>query len=208
MAGWEVSRHPEWDMMYVAGLTAREIADRCHQNIATVHRHLRMREKYEPGFHAKHQAALASRDPDRPSTRWRQRLYEALDFQATHQRLPDRSEDPREQSLHEWILDQRNAYRQGQMSVAKIVLLEDLQDWAVDTQRMMLDEHWRNQLARLTDFVASTGRFPRYKEYSSEQERVLGVWLHTQHQRRAEDRLLPWRKAAMDAAFPVWASHT
>lgn len=195
-------------MMYLAGLTAREIADRCHQNIATVHLHLRVREKYAPGFHAAHAAALASRDPDRPSIKWRQRLQQALEFQATHDRLPRSGENSVEQSLYKWIADQRGAYRKGQMSVAKIVLLDDLRDWTDDTKQLKLDEKWRVQLAQLSDFVAATGRLPRYKKYSSEQERVLGVWLHTQHQRRAEDRLLPWRKAALDAAFPRWQSHT
>lgn len=45
MVGWDVSRHPEWDMMFTAGLTAREIADRCKQNIATVHLHLKKPRK-------------------------------------------------------------------------------------------------------------------------------------------------------------------
>lgn len=61
MVGWDVSRHPEWDMMYAAGLTVREIADRCHQNCSTIHLHFRVREKYEPGFHARHEAALKAR---------------------------------------------------------------------------------------------------------------------------------------------------
>lgn len=67
MAGWEVSRHPEWDMMYAAGLTAREIADRCHQNVATIHAHFQSRERYEPGTRATHEAALAARGADRPT---------------------------------------------------------------------------------------------------------------------------------------------
>lgn len=62
MAGWEVSRHPEWDMMYAAGLTVREIADRCHQNVATIHAHFQSRERYEPGTRAKHEAALEARE--------------------------------------------------------------------------------------------------------------------------------------------------
>lgn len=195
-------------MMYLAGLTAREIADWCQQNIATVHLHLRVREKYEPGFHAKHEAALASRDPDRPTTWWRRRLHEALEFQAAHDRLPRSDGDDVEASLARRVADQRRAYGKGRMSVAKIILLDGLRDWASDTKQAKLDDKWRTSLGLLTEFVASTGRLPRYKDYSSELEHVLGVWLHTQHQRRAENRLLPWRKAALDDAFPVWQSHT
>lgn len=64
-----MSRHPEWDMMYAAGLTVREIADHCHCNVATIHLHLQVREKYTPGLHTTHAAALARRDPDPPLQR-------------------------------------------------------------------------------------------------------------------------------------------
>lgn len=46
--------------MYRAGLTVREIADRCQQNVATVHLHLRVREKYQPGLHAAHEITRRS----------------------------------------------------------------------------------------------------------------------------------------------------
>ncbi|MGP5391716.1 hypothetical protein [Glutamicibacter arilaitensis] len=45
---------------------------------------------------------------------------------------------------------------------------------------------------------------PRYKNYSTEAERVLGVWLHIQHQKRAAGTLPPWRLKMMDNAFPHW----
>ena len=68
LAGWEVSGHPEWEMMYAAGLTVREIADRCRQKRNTVHLHLHVREQYQPGLRATHEAALAARDSDSPTT--------------------------------------------------------------------------------------------------------------------------------------------
>lgn len=71
MVGWEVSRHTEWDMIFTAGLTAHEIADLCEQNIATVHLHLRNREKYDPDFFAKHMTALEDRGPYCITTKWR-----------------------------------------------------------------------------------------------------------------------------------------
>lgn len=100
MVGWEVSRHPEWDMMYTAGLTVREICDLCHQVPATVHLHVRVREKYEPGYQAKHEAALNERGPSRPTTQWRRRLAELADFYAANGRLPTTTGDHAECSLH------------------------------------------------------------------------------------------------------------
>ena len=112
MAGWDVSRHPEWDLMYEAGLTVREIADRCNQKHNTVHRHLQVREQYQPGLRASHDAAFAARDPGSPTTGWRRRLKEAQDFLAAHSRLPHHDGDPAEKSLHTWISEQQRAQNQ------------------------------------------------------------------------------------------------
>ncbi|GGM01007.1 hypothetical protein GCM10010038_33840 [Glutamicibacter protophormiae] len=208
MTGWNVSRHPEWDMMYAAGLTVREIADRCRQNVATIRLHLSVREKYAPGLRATHEAALAGRGPDRPTTAWRRRLDEALAFQAAHQRLPSNSGEGVEGSLARWVANQRTAYLSGRMSAAKVILLDGLEGWQGHPQQQLLDERWRSTLAALTAYVAAVGEMPRYKNYASEHERTLGVWLHTQHQRRSEGTLQSWRLEALDAAVPSWRSRS
>lgn len=206
MAGWEVSRHPEWDMMYAVGLTVREIADRCHQNVATIHAHFQSRERYEPGTRATHEAALAARGVDRPTISWRKLLAEVLEFQKTHGRLPSHDGDNTERRLHRWVLKQRRAHRNKSMSTPKIVLLEDLTGWNIDAHQQELDETWRARLTSLIDFTAANHQIPRYKNHSTEAERVLGVWLHIQHQKRAEGTMIPWRLEMMDAAFPHWQS--
>lgn len=143
MAGWEVSRHSEWDLMYTAGLTAREIADRCHQGVAAIHRHTQMREQYEPGYEAKHVAALNGRDPKRPNAAWRRRLSEALDFQTAHARLPKWDAGPDERALFIWIASQRRMLEKGSLPVSKIFLMEDLADWDLSAHRRQLDKEWR-----------------------------------------------------------------
>jgi len=194
-------------MMYAAGLTERAIADRCRQNVATVSLHLRVREKYSTGLRATHEAALAARGPDRPSTLWRKRLNEALAFQETHQRLPRTGGDEVERSLAQWVADQRLSYMKGRMSVPKIVLLDDLREWHIDVHQQEFDQKWSRQLAAVKEFVDTTGRWPRYRKFESEHERILGVWLHNQHQRRAENTLQPWRLKALNATLPSWHSY-
>ena len=206
MVGWDVSRHPEWDMMYKAGLTVREIADRCHQNVATVHLHLQVREKYQPGLRAAHESALNDRDPDRPSTKWRKCLEEVIHFQADHGRPPRNEGGSQEQRMSRWIAAQRRAFNQGKMSKAKEVLLDSLSDWLLDTHQQELDERWRVKLLDLQDFVSEFGTMPRYKNFASEREHTLGVWLHNQHQRRAEQKLDEWRLEAINVAIPGWTS--
>jgi len=206
MAGWEVSRHPEWDMMYAAGLTVREISDLCHWHCATIHRHFQIRERYAPGTRAKHETALAARGVDRPTVSWRKLLAEVLAFQTIHGRLPHHDGDDTERRLHRWVLDQGRAYRNSEMSASKIILLDGLIGWSIDTRQQERDEVWRTKLASLIEFTATYERTPRYQNHSSETERVLGVWLHVQHQKRAEGTLLPWRLKIMDEAFIHWQS--
>lgn len=206
MTGWHVSRHPEWDMMYAAGLTVREIADRCHQIVATVHLHLQVREKYSPGLRATHEAALARRDPDRPTTSWRRRLDEVMEFHATNQRLPSSQGEAQEKSLAEWVASQRISYQKGKMGAAKIILLDRLPNWNVNLHQQRLDEAWKAKLAAVVDYVKVTGSLPRYRNYATEHERTLGVWLHNQHQKRTTGNLTEWRKTALDDAMPTWHS--
>lgn len=206
MTGWHVSRHTEWDMMYAAGLTVREIADRCHQIVATVHLHLQVREKYSPGLRATHEAALARRDPDRPTTSWRRRLDEVLAFHVANQRLPSSQGQDQEKSLAQWVASQRISYQKGKMGAAKIILLDKLTNWNVNQHQQRLDEIWKAKLAAVVDYVKVNGSLPRYRNYSTEQERRLGVWLHNQHQKRTKGTLAEWRKSALDDAMPSWRS--
>lgn len=142
------------------------------------------------------------------TTQWRGRLDEALAFQAVHHRLPRRSAGGAERALALWIGVQRVAYRKGGMSAAKVTLLDKLDGWETNAHQQRLDEAWRASLAAVGAFVAATGQMPRYKTYTSETEHTLGVWLHVQHQRRAEHTLKPWRLEALNEVVPGWRSRT
>ena len=193
-------------MMYAAGMTVREIADRCNQKRNTVHLHLQVREQYQPGLRATHDAAFAARDPDSPTTSWRRRLKEAQDFLTAHGRLPHHDGDPVEQSLYTWISTQRRAKNRGTLSTPKIVLLGSLPGWDTSSRQFELDEQWLTRLSQLKDYIAATGHRPRYKNFETEHEHTLGVWLHVQHQKRAEKTLQPWRLEALNSAHPGWHS--
>lgn len=206
MVSWDVSRHPEWDMMFMAGLTAREIADRCKQNIATVHLHLKNREKYEPDFYGKHIEALEARGRYRVTTQWRRRMREAQDFYLAYGRLPLLAGDSSEHSLAVWVGEQRRLYERNELPQAKITLLEPLSGWKLNPRTQEKEIRWRNKLDLFIDFVATEHRMPRYRTYSTPEEHALGVWLHNQHQRRTERRLEPWMLEALNNAVPGWRS--
>lgn len=206
MVGWDVSRHPEWDMMYAAGLTVREISTWCHQVYSTVHLHLQVREKYSPGLRARHEAAFAERGSNIPSTKWRNKLAAAVDFYQRKGRLPATSTDPAEQSLHHWICLQRRSFEGGDMPLSKRVLLGALPGWDQNAHQLALDQLWRSRLREFQIFVEAHERMPRYKNSSSELERRLGVWLHNQHQRRTQGDLVLWRLEALNAVASGWHS--
>ncbi|PQZ83729.1 helicase associated domain-containing protein [Arthrobacter sp. MYb222] len=204
MAGWEISRHPEWDLMYAAGLTAREISDLCHQNIATVHLHLRKREDYTPGFQAKHEATLAARGPNRPTAKWRKRAKEALDFYSENKRLPQRNGGHDERSLFAWISEQRRQFNNGLLPKIKIAALQDLDNWKVNPWQQELDKKWERKLIFAIEFTNSQKRLPRYRGYSSDHERTLGVWLHNQNQRESLGKLELRRVQELNTKLPTW----
>lgn len=206
MTGWDVSRHPEWDMMYRAGLTVREIADHCRRDPRTVHRHVQIRETYEPGFHSEHLANLHLRSPDRPRTRWRQKLAKVEEFVNLNGRLPEYSNASDESSLYRWLSCQRRKLERNELSNQKIVLLNSLPCWNEPKWQIELDLRWENRLQDLELFVTTHKRMPRYKNYLNESERQVGVWLHSQHQKRSNGTLNPIRLSLLDQRVPGWHS--
>lgn len=157
-------------------------------------------------LHAAHEAALNDRDPDRPSTRWRKCLDEVIQFQTTYGYLPRSDGDTQERRLFRWLAVQRRSFEHDRMSQAKEVLLDNLANWRRNAFQDELDERWRAKLIDLQNFVSELETMPRYKNFASKREHVLGVWLHNQHQRRAERKLKDWRLEALNVTIPDWAS--
>lgn len=192
--------------MYIAGLTAREIADLCGWNLSTVHFHLRRREKYQPGFQSRHVEALAARHPDRPTPQWRKQMSLLKEFTETSGRLPETSVFPDEARLHAWLVSQRRSYTRGEMSPGKVYLLDSISDWQGTPHKELLELHWLKRLQMVSDFYSQAGRFPRYRSYTTKLEHTLGVWLHIQHQSRSQKKLSIERRHKMDATLPGWKS--
>ncbi|WP_411805108.1 helicase associated domain-containing protein [Arthrobacter sp. LAPM80] len=187
-------------------MTVQEIADFAGRARSTVHRHLQVREACNEGLRAEHDAAREARGPAWPPTRWQRRYKEVQDFFKTNGRLPAVDGDEAERDLEKWLKSQRTLHRRGALPAIRITLMDMIPNWDVSSPRTTLDDHWRDRLCDLTAFVAESGQMPRYKKYSDESEHVLGVWLHTQHQARAEGRLLSWRLGALDSALSGWHS--
>ncbi|WP_449372235.1 Helicase associated domain protein [Arthrobacter psychrolactophilus] len=133
MPGWEVSRHPEWEQMYAAGLTVREIADVVKRPRTTIQQHLLIRERYYiPGLRAAFEAARDAREPDWPTRQWHGRLDELAAFVTTKGRIPMiRHPYDAESSLQNWLRRQRELHQEGTLHPAKLAALNAAwPDWA------------------------------------------------------------------------------
>lgn len=206
MSGWETSRHPEWDLMYAAGLTVREIAEHCHAPRSTVQRHFQVWEEREPGQRAAHEAALAVRLKHDAARLWLQQLQVAQDFIDTTRRHPLSDSRRHEQAIYQWLSQQRKAHLEGRLTASQMQALDWLGDWKTPPRQQVLDEQWKSRVRELVAFVDRTGECPRYRKFATEREHTLGVWLHIQTQRRARKQLLPWRERDLDDAVPGWHS--
>lgn len=190
----------------MSGMTVRGIADYTGRARSTVHRHLQVRETLVEDMRAVHDAAREARGHDWPATRWQHAYKATQDFLRATGRLPAAGGDEAENELASWIRNQLALHGSGHLPGIKVTLMAMLPGWDSMAPRTDLDARWRQRLSQLVAFITETGHLPRYKRYDSEHEHVLGVWLHTQHQWRAEGRLLPWRLQALNSAVPEWHS--
>lgn len=201
MKGTFESRHPEWDLMYISGLTAREIADVCHANIATVHFHLRVH-----GEQKAHADALQARWERKPPESWRKRLNEVLEFKQSNGRLPLANCGKYEKGLSTWLSKQRRELSSGLLTPGKIKMLNSLTGWNISPQRKAQDERWEENFSSFIKFTNENNFLPRYHNYDSEYERKIGVWLHVQYQNRREGKLRIERLEKLNLAYPNWHS--
>ena len=192
--------------MYKSGMSVREISDPTGRPLSTVHRHLQVRESYDDEIRPLHDAANAARGPGWPTTHWQRRYKATQVFLAANGRLPAAGGDEEESSLARWVANQRALHIRGELPAIQITLMNMLLGWTYREPTANRNNHWRECHAALLAFVAESGYLPRYKRYDSEREHSLGVWLHTQHQGRAEGRLEQLRLKALDEALPSWHS--
>jgi hypothetical protein len=66
------------------------------------------------------------------------------------------------------------------------------------------DARWEQRFAELSAYRAGGNDCPRHKSPDSEQERVLGIWLHVQRISRREGKLHPDREERLNDSLPGW----
>ena len=201
----------EWTLMYVRGLTIRQIATLCRVDYEKVRLHIRSRERRDPTLLGRRlllhdQPAPAPPQPAAPYREpWQDKFAQLRTFVRRWRRFPQQlSTDPEEKSLHRWLRHQRARYTAGRMTEDQSRSLDTLGQWrgAVIGDR---ETHWRNVHAQLLQFIQDTGRMPhRQNENATELEATLDVWIQTQRAKARAGKLSPTRRRILDDTVPGW----
>jgi hypothetical protein len=77
--------------------------------------------------------------------------------------------------------------------------------WDRPSTRKAGDEaRWHQRLAELTTYRAAGNDWPRHKQAETEQERLLGVWLHTQRIKHRRNELDQNKESQLNTLLPGW----
>jgi hypothetical protein len=82
--------------------------------------------------------------------------------------------------------------------------LKQIADWELRTRKDDDEARWNQRLQDLTAYIAAGNDWPRHKRTDTEEERVLGMWLHIQRMKYRRSELGQDRKAQLDALLPRW----
>lgn len=197
------SRAVEWVLMYRKGLTAGRIADLCGVPKQKVTRALGRAKRREPELDLEHLANAPQQATFTP--RWTARCEELARFVAENGRMPfAKGHGHTESSLGRWLAKQRAASARGCLNKDQRDALTRVGGWEANPRSQRDARRWQQRLAGLAEFVALERRFPSYRRPTSEAERVLGTWLHTQRQAAVSRQLPAEQLHAMDVQIPGW----
>ncbi|WP_419095531.1 helicase associated domain-containing protein [Pseudarthrobacter naphthalenicus] len=65
-------------------------------------------------------------------------------------------------------------------------------------------ERWNQRLQEITDYMAAGNAWPRHKRTHTEEERVLGMWLHIQRLKYRRDELDQGKKDQLNTILLGW----
>ncbi|MDE8670792.1 helicase associated domain-containing protein [Pseudarthrobacter sp. H3Y2-7] len=195
---------PEWVLMYRKGLPPTKIAAVTGAPLGTVRYHLGIAAQAEPGLRAEHKAARGA--VTRETSRGLQNMADTITFYEKEGRLPTTGGKPaRERALGAWLTYQRNAAAAGTLSPAYRGGLAVIPDWNTPPTRTEENAaRWNLRLAELVKYRKAGNDWPLHKKTSTEEEWVLGVWLHGQRINHRNGILTRNRKAQLNSALPGW----
>ena len=84
--------------------------------------------------------------------------------------------------------------------------LKAVPGWDQQPGRKAKDEaRWHKRLAELMNYTAAGNDWPRHKKTDSDQERTLGIWLHTQRMKHRSRELDQDKQTHLNTLLPGWS---
>lgn len=197
--------NPEFVLAYRLGLPASKIAVWARVPESTVRYHLQIAAKQDPGIREEHMAALPKREP-RTTEAGLRNLTDVLAFHETHARLPvGHGKTSRERALGTWLADRRRESAEGTLARVYGDALAVIPGWDVPSVRRAQDaQRWQQRLEELQRIRAAGGEWPRHQKTDDQEERTLGVWLHSQRIDYRAGRMDPAKEEKLNRFVPGW----
>jgi hypothetical protein len=196
--------HPEWVQMYRQGIPSPAIAAAAGVAKSTVRYHLHIAAKADPSIRDEHRAAAGP--PVRPSGAGLRNMEDLIALYKTEGRIPSfKGRSPGERALAVWLQRRRQDADRGALSPIYTEGLKAIPGWDQQPDRKAKDEaRWHQRLAELMGYMASGNDWPRHKKTDSEQERILGIWLHIQRMRHRYRELDQDKETQLNTGLPGW----
>ena len=190
--------------MYRKGLRASKIASVTGVAQSVIRYHLAIAVRQDPGLRDEHQAALPP-PPPRVTEAGRRTLGDILAFYETEGRLPVAGRSPRESTLAEWLTRRRKEAAAGTLSPVYATALDTIPSWREQPTKREADAtRWQRRLAEVAAYLAAGNDLPRHNKTDDQEERTLGVWLHTQRIDFRAGKLTAAKEKQLNEVIPAW----
>jgi hypothetical protein len=190
--------------MYRQGIPSPKIAAAAGVAKSTVRYHLHLAAQADPSIRDEHLAAGGG--PVHPSGAGLRNMEDLIALYKTEGRLPSfKGKTPRERTLAVWLQRRRHDANRGALSPIYREGLKAIPSWNQQPSREAKDEaRWHQRLAELIDYRAVGNDWPRHKKTDSEQERTLGIWIHTQRMKHRTRELDQDKETQLNTLLPGW----
>ncbi|WP_104062510.1 helicase associated domain-containing protein [Arthrobacter sp. 4R501] len=197
--------YAEWVLMYRQGLTTTQISATAGAAQSTVRYHLAIAAAAEPSLRGDHRNAARPTPVIRVTAEGVQNLRDTIALYKTEGRLPSsKSASARERALATWLLRRRQDHDQGTLSPTYSDGLKEIPGWEQRTRKDNDEKRWKERLQDLTAYMAAGNDWPRHKKTDTEEERVLGMWLHIQRMKYRRDELDQDKKEKLNRMLSGW----
>ncbi|MEW9872619.1 helicase associated domain-containing protein [Arthrobacter sp. HS15c] len=190
--------------MYRQGIPSPKIAAAAGVAKSTVRYHLHIAAQAVPSIRDEHRAAAGA--PGQPSSAGLRNMENIIALYRSEDRLPTfKGKSPGERALAVWLLRRRQDADRGALSPIYREGLKAIPGWNQQPTRKTRDAaRWHQRLTELINYMAAGNDWPRHKTTDSEQERTLGIWLHTQRMKHRSRELDQNKETRLNTDLPGW----